>query len=1831
MIDEIAIIGISCRFPKADDPDSFWSLLESGTGAVVPLTDRELLAAGEDPRLLDHPDYVRVHGVLAGVESFDAEFFGVSPHEAALMDPQHRLFLECAWAAFEDAGYDPKDCAGPVGVYAGSGWNSYFLRHVAARPEFLEPAHLQRTLLGNESDTLATRVSYKLGLRGPSMTVQTACSTSLVAVAQACQSLLSHESDLALAGGVSVRTPQAGHLHQEGGIFSRAGQCRAFDADADGTVIGSGAGAVLLKRLADAVAEGDYIHCVIKSSAVNNDGSRKVGYAAPGVQGQSAVIQEAHALAGASPRTITYVETHGTGTVIGDPIEIAALTDAFRAGTDANGFCAIGSVKTNVGHLDAAAGVAGLIKTALALRNRKIPASLNHRRPNPAIDFAASPFRVNTETTVWERDGGPRRAGVSSFGIGGTNAHVVLEEAPAGSDEAGSEKAAAAQSGAQLLPLSARTPAALERRTEQLRGQLRGDPENLADIAYTLQRGRRPFTHRRAVAGSTAAELIRALDRSSDDDTGPAFQEGRRAAFLFSGQGPQHVGMARHLYVTDPVFRAEADRCFGLLHDQHGLDLRELLYPGDASRTEAYDALLTQTRNAQPALFAVQFSLATTLEHYGVPMAAGVGHSFGEYAAAAVAGVFTLEDALSVVVARGQVLEGLPDGSMMAVPLSPGEVEPLLGPGVSVAVVNHPASCVVAGPRDAIARLREVLAGRDVDATVLRISYASHTEMVQPALAPFAARFAGMTLTPPRVPLLSGVTGTWLTDEQATDPGYWVTHLRSRVRFADCLDRVFQDTGHMLVELGPNEVLTSLARRHPGGDRDRIASAALPRRSASDDESDDVVFLRSLGSLWCSGVDVDWEKLHHGARRRRVPLPTYPFERRRHWIDHPLKVVVRDEEPFEAAVREGRAEAAARVGADDLGRRREKTDLLERLSAVYLADALSRLGDGEGVLPGYRSLVAEWRRKVAPEAGSPGELLDLARQAWSGGPEVELVRRCGTGLVDVVRGLADPVELFTPLLERAFAQPGGIFGTEYAAVIRRAVSGVLATGRAEGGLRVLEIGGGTGITTGQVVRELAADGRDHHYVFTDVSDAFVAHAARRYAEHSWFGTARLDIDKPPAGQGFESGAYDVVVAANVLHATGDLRRTLEHARSLLAPGGLLLLAEITTPTLDFALTYGLLMSEVSDPDRTRGEPFLSRAGWEHALRAEFADVTAVPEDDALGHHVFVARNPGAAALRKQDDVNKWFRVPSWKRTATVRGAAGRSETWLVLGGPSEVDTGLRRLLGERGQRVVAVVEGSRYRRRDESLFEVRPHKAEDHQRVLAELGTDVDRIVHLWGLTAEDDDTARRRWRGLLALAQALDRAGPAHPVDLTVVTAGAHDVVGERTRPGQSLLLGPCRVIPLEFPGVTSRNVDVAVTADPATAAGQLADEILAANGDQVVAYRGPHRWVESVEPLTLERTPRSRMLRPGGVYLVTGGLGTIGSALARHLVEEVGAKTVLVGRSERGRHTGDAWYDGRPDVLVMSADVTDADRMREVVRTAEERFGPVDGVVHAAGLLGDGALAHKSAEDFEKVLAPKVTGTLVLHELFRDKDLDFLVLFSSLSARRPGFGQAAYAAANCFLDSFPHSSQASAHRFVTCVNWDVWQGSGMAYDAAGPQVLQRLKLADFAQRGILPQQGVEAFRRALDSGLPQVYVTSSDYLDVLDERRQDLSQLYLEELAATGSADTPQQERPELDTAYVPPRTTTERMLVEIWQALLGIDRIGVTDDFFRLGGDSLLGSQFVTRVRSAFEVHLPARTLYEHPTVGGMARAVDDALISGADPEAVAEAIRQVRAGS
>ena len=874
----IAMVGMAGRFPKAENIDEFWRNLSDGVEGITFFTDEELAAAGVDG-LKNSPSYVKARAVLEGADLFDADFFGLNPREAELLDPQHRIFLECAWEALEDAGCDPAKFDGAIGVFAGMSMNTYLSQNLLTHPELVAQFNEHQLMLANDKDFLPTRVSYKLNLRGPSLNIQTACSTSLVAVCVACQNLLNHECDLALAGAVSVTFPQKrGYLFQEGGIASPDGHCRAFDAKAAGTVPGQGAGIVVLRRLADALAEGDVIYAVIKGFAINNDGSNKIGYTAPGVEGQTEVIATAQAMAGFAPETIDYIEAHGTGTPLGDPIEIEALTKAFGACSTANKSCAIGSVKSNIGHLDTAAGVAGLIKTALALYHKKLPPSLHFESPNPKIDFANSPFHVNGRLAEWNRRETPRRAGVSSFGIGGTNAHVVVEEAQALETSSNARPV-------QLLLLSAKTETALGKATTRLAEHLKQNPAlNLADVAYTLQTGRQEFRHRRMLVCREPGEAANALETL---DAKRVFSRVSRhenppIAFMFPGQGAQHVNMGLELYEREPVFREQVNACCEILSPHLGFDLRAVLYP-TAGKAGAAQEQITQTAVAQPALFTIEYALAQLWLSWGVQPEAMIGHSVGEYVAACLAGVFPLEDALKLVAARARMMQRLPGGRMLAVRLPENEAVSLLNEQISLAAVNAPSLCVVSGPADAIGILERDLLQRNVACMALQTSHAFHSGMVEPILKPFVELVDGVELNAPRIPYISNITGGWIKPAQATDSNYWAKHLRQTVRFADGIAELFKEPARVLLEVGPGQTLSNLAKQHHARDANRVSVSSL--RHAKESASDMEILLNALGQLWLSGSAIDWKQFYKYEKRRRVRLPTYPFEHKRFWVE----------------------------------------------------------------------------------------------------------------------------------------------------------------------------------------------------------------------------------------------------------------------------------------------------------------------------------------------------------------------------------------------------------------------------------------------------------------------------------------------------------------------------------------------------------------------------------------------------------------------------------------------------------------------------------------------------------------------------------------------------------------------------------------------------------------------------------------------------------------------------------------------------------------------------------------------------------------------------------
>lgn len=1515
----IAIVGMAGRFPGANDVSQFWQNLRNGVESIAPIDDEEWGRATKmHPAFLVGPNLVRARPKIDGVDMFDADFFGFTPRAAQILDPQQRLFLECAWEALESAGYDSERFPGAIGVYAGVTPSTYLLNLLQHSTAVAKVGWLDADL-SNRCDSLATRVAYKLNLKGPTFTVQSYCSTSLVAIHLASKSLLTGECDIALAGGVTITVPQeAGYVYLEGSILSPDGHTRTFDAKANGMVFGNGVGIVVLKRLADAVADGDTIWAVLLGSATNNDGSLKVGFTAPSVSGQTEVITDALRMANVDPATVTYVEAHGTATPLGDPAEVAALTKAYRRWTDKRGYCAIGSVKTNIGHLDAAAGVTGVIKTALSLTHKEIPATLNYEVPNPQIDFESSPFYVNTALKEWPANGSPRRAGVSAYGIGGTNAHAILEEPPVRPSTDPAREW-------QLLPLSARNASTLDRATTNLQKYFTDTPsQNVADIAYTLQIGRRVFDHRRIVVCRDGADAAAAIGDPKRFETARVDRRGALVGFMFTGQGAQYVNMGRGLYETEAVFRDAVDDCCAKLEPHLGFQLRDVIYPCEADANASAERL-KQTEVTQPALFVIEYALAQLWQSRGITPVAMIGHSVGEYVAGHLAGVFSLDDALALVAIRGRLMQSMPGGAMLAVQLSEADALPLVSDDVCLAAINGPTACVLAGPVAAIERVESSLVDRSVTCRRLQTSHAFHSASMDPILAEFQQRVESVERQKPSIPFVSNLTGTWIRDDEATRPQYWAEHLRRAVRFSAGVQLLI-DRQLVLLEVGPANTLASLARQH--NNPNRPCSIVSSLRHPKDDHHDRQFALTAFGKLWLAGVDVSWSSLHTSARRR-VPLPTHPFERRRYWVEE-----------------------------DDV-----------------------------------------YTQAIAIARGSSRTRLELAR--W-------------------------------------FYQPS----------------------------------------------------------------------------------------------------------------------------------------------------------------------------WRRFMPAEL-----------LSDPIF----PAAAS------------------------------SWLVFVDQTGIGARVSLLLKAAGQKVVTVG-----RQASEGCdYTVDPRRPDDYHHVIRAMRarqSSPTHILHLWGL---DDDAGELLARvdrsldhgfySLLFLAQALGREDLKHSIRIAIVTTHMQDVIGgELTRPEKATVNGPCKVIPQEFRNIRCVSVDAELPTndhDAAALACRLVGETILDSDDPVFAYRGRHRWVQTVEPMPIAEG-NGLPLKAGGTYLITGGQGGVGLALAEYLARDLKANLILTARSPlppasdwpswlANHHENEAssqkirriqqLEELGGKVLTVAADVADLAEMQAVVRLAHERFGSIDGVIHAAGVAGGGIIQMKQREVATKVLAPKVKGTLVLHEALKNEPLQFVVLCSSTAALIGGFGQVDYCAANAFLDAYAHRADRNSAPLTVSINWDTWKDAGMAVNTSvsGPMKAMR----EFSLKvGIASEEGVEAFRRVLSRGLPQLAVVTLDVTPSLVRLRRPKRKNPDAEFDddATVVAASP---AGAVETSEPPAANDLERAIRTIWAEVLG-RRPGVDDNFFELGGDSMTAIQVTALMKARLGRDVTLVNLYEAPTVGLLARTLD--VPKRPDEPAALEGIEQ-RAGT
>jgi phthiocerol/phenolphthiocerol synthesis type-I polyketide synthase E len=1741
----VAIVGLACRFPGARNAGEFWTNLENGVEAVRVFEDEELIAAGADPELVRSPNYVKAAPVLDDVELFDPAMFGMTRREAELMDPQGRLFLEVAFHALEDAGCDPTRYPGDIAVYGGLGVGLYGWLHLRFNPAVRDgPLTVG---VANNPDYLTTQVSYRLNLRGPSVALQAACSTSLVAVHMACESLRSGECDMALAGGVSIELPQiSGYQHFEGGIESADGHCRAFDAGASGTVWGSGAGVVALKLLPQALADGDRVYAVILGTAVNNDGASKLGFSAPSVQGQAEVVAQALAVAGVDPSTVTYVEAHGTGTPLGDPIEVAALTEVYRRATPAVGCCALGSVKTNIGHLAQAAGVAGLIKAALCVRHGRLVPSLNFERPNPKMDLEHSPFYVSRALSVWEPPAGvPRRAGVSSFGIGGTNAHAVLEEAPPVEPSGPSRPW-------QVLTVSARKAALLDAATVALANHLRSRPDlPLADAAFTAQLGRTARPLRRALVCRDAADAATGLVSGKRAITGAEPARARQPVFLFPGQGAQYAGMTRELYELEPVYRDVVDRCADLLRPHLGLDVRDVLFAASPDGPE-----IAPTSEVQPALFVVEYALARLWMSWGVVPRAMIGHSIGEYVAACLAGVFELEDALALVAARGRLMQSLPAGAMLAVQMPAEALEPLLPDGVGIAALNGPSLTVVSGPEDAVVELQARLPD-GTGATRLKTSHAFHSAMMDPVLERFAALVANARREAPEIPIVSNLTGTWLTAAEARDPEYWARHLRQPVRFADGVRELLTEPDRVYVEVGPGRTLSGLFRMRAGKSVHAVTSVRQARQSGSDQE----VLLRALAELWTLGVDVDWKRFWAGECRRRVELPPSPLDRQRCWIERPASRV-RPDETVPAP--------SGRLPIERWFWLPAWTDSPSASAPAPAPESVLVLADEHGLGHELAEAVraAGGRAVEVPVAGPELDYDRLVAELLEAGPFPPVVVHAGTVAPAPPCIALEPAELergrrlgFFSLLHLAQALAARQVTSPVRLVVLTSDAQSVPGGRSlrpasalvAGPCRVLpsEL---TNLSCVQVDVGLPAAGsrqRDRLVAQlmaelggTGASEVALRDGRRWTREHR-------PVELPPAADADglrERGVYLIT------GGTGGIGLTLARDLARRRRARLVLTARRPRPEV------------VAELEAAGAEVLLVSA--DAASAADMAEVRRqllerFGELHGIVHAAGIAG--GGLAEVKTDEQAAAVLAPK------VEGAANLAELF------ADLDLDFVSLCSS----ITAVAGG---------LGQVDYCAANAFMDALAQSDA--------FG----DAEVCSVNWTGWLEAGMAVETAAPAAFRELQ---AGArwddvdHPILTrvQRLSDGRATFSG---VISTETHWVLDEHRLAGVPVLPGTTYLELARAAFVhLEGEGPVELRE----VEFIQPLAVPEGER-RELRlvleagefralsapPGGGEWLEHARGRVrraasapGDAIA---IDAIAARCTPV--------AADA-ADERPGLLSLGAHWTSlcsvAVREGEALSVFEAPAAVAMELpslpLHPA-LLDEAAASGLAAASSQ--LLPVGYGRLVVHRPLTAR------LACHMRQREPGSPGSVV----CDLVLADEAGVPLVEIEEFALRRVDELSVGAALEGAGAAV------AVVEGDGIRLAEGADAFRRLVAWHPARQVVVSTTDLPALLAGTRELTQEALETELSGVQLVASDGER-TLETAYVAPRTEIERVVAGIWTDALGVPNVGVDDDFFELGGNSLVAVQLLSRITTSLGVRLAMRRLFDAPTVAGLAQAV------------------------
>jgi acyl transferase domain-containing protein len=1820
--EDIAIVGMAVNVPGAQSVEAYWANLRDGVESIRRLSEAELLEAGESPDRVRRRNYVPAAAVLEGFDTFDADFFGFSPKDAAILDPQHRKFLEVAWEAMEQAGHPPETIPGPVGVYAGCGMGSYFYFNICSNPDLVDDVGmflLRHT--GNDKDFLSTRVSHVFDLRGPSINLQTACSTSLVAIHYACQALRAGEVDMALAGGVTIELPQGrGYEFKENEILSPDGHCHAFDHRAQGTVFGSGAGCVALRRLSDAVADGDHIWAVIKGSAVNNDGAAKAGYLAPSVDGQTAAIVQALDNAGVAAQSVSYVECHGTGTYLGDPIEVAALTEAYRQSTDAVDFCRIGSVKTNIGHLDTAAGVAGFVKTALALHHRQMPPSLGYEAPNPAIGFQGSPFAVNDTLRDWPAGATPRRAGINALGVGGTNAHTLLEEAP---ERAPSEEA---DWPFQVLCLSARSKAALDASSAALATHLRAHPEQpLADVAHTLKNGRRGFEKRRVLVAESHEEAARLLESG---DPIRVFTHDRlgdtpEVVFMFPGGGAQYAGMARDLYETEPVFAEWMDRGLDHLQPQLDYDLRSIWLP-DADGLGAANARLKKPSVQLPLIMIVEYALAQLWLSWGVKPAAMVGHSMGENVAACIAGVMRFETCIDLVLLRGRLFDEVPAGGMLSISASLHVVRELLGDDLDIASVNGPELIAVSGPQAALDAMQARLKDRKIECQRIAIDIAAHSRMLEPILDRYRAFLRKLDLQIPQLPFLSNRTGEMITDAQATDPDYWVGQLRNTVHFADCIATLAAPRDRVYLEVGPGKALSGLAQMNTNVAPAQVLSSL---RHPDQQIADDMYFLGLIGRLWACGVEADWEQIWGEARRNRVVLPTYAFQRARYFIE-PGKANAAKAPSLARAddiadwgfVPEWRAQLAdcpadldaALTGApqnwlifaDKSGVADPVIDRLQaaghHVAQVMAADAFADLGEGhfsvaaEQGRVGFDQLIAAlteaghfpdriahfWLVPADPDVRAASNTFDrnIEQGFWTLTWLAQAIAAAGVDaplhLSVFTSGAAQVADEPLTSPEKALVTgPLGVFGRELPGVTAALIDIELpqTTAPAKGWF-AKPAAPAKDILTGRLLEDLLSAPRD----------LTAAYRGSKRFEMGYRPQSLPRIDAPAFKRG---GTYLITGGFGGIGMTIAADLLAEHDANV------------------------ILLSRDSLPERDRWDDYIAEqpAGDRVARR-----IRAVIRLEGLGGRVSVAAGNVAnlAQMRRVIDGIE----AEHKRLDGVIHAAGTLNDGPLLGKTNaQIDAvlspkvqGLRvldQLLPDGAVDLMVLFSSTSTATRAAGQVDYVAANAFLNSFAKARRGAKTRVVAVNWGVWADVGMAAEATGGGAVDVlperaldAALLDTAG-ADPSGDPVFSATLSDtdwvldhhrmVDGTAVLPGTGYIemfaeaaraqglrdgfelsdLYFLRALALD--DTARRETRVALRRDGEGFAAELRSScrIGARDGWQVHAQAQLMRCINK-DPQYIEiEQIKSRC----SVIETTRKGGRLQSPQEAHL--RFGPQWHVIRETALGNSEGFAR-------LALAEALRIQDGPRQVLHA-----GLMDlATGWAIGLVpGYGA---------QHLWVPVSYGSVRVHGDLPDEVWSWARLSEGVNRD----GEARFDVTIC-----DHTGQVLVE-----VRDFAMQRLTQGFSVAAPDPRDVIfddvsanrsltaaeeRLAGIVAQGIRAKEGPEAMKRALGTGLGQIYVTALPLPALIAQASTPF-----ESSPAVGQS----YERPDLDGSFVAPRTPIEETLAGLWQNLLGVSPVGVEDSFFDLGGHSLIAVRLFAAIKRAFRVDFPISILFEAPTI-------------------------------